>query len=92
MLNKILVHSTRKLLAITAAKLTKDAYLQSLGAALAHLALLGRNTDDRTQIAKYYQGLLDIVGLESCEGRLTAFMEGSTMAARYPTVEVQWQD
>ncbi|OGX87985.1 DUF4844 domain-containing protein [Hymenobacter glacialis] len=82
MLNKILVQSTREFLAITAAKPTKDAYLQGLDAGLARLAPLVPNTDDRAQVAEHFQDLLDIVGLKSSEGRLTAFMEGSTMAAR----------
>ncbi|OGX82566.1 hypothetical protein BEN47_04055 [Hymenobacter lapidarius] len=81
-LNQILVQSTREFLAITAGKPTKDAYLQSLDAGLARLAPLVPHTDDRAQVAEHYQDLLDIVGLESSEGRLTAFMEGSTMAAR----------
>ena len=29
----------------------------------------------RQQVAEYYQDLLDIVGLDSSEGRLTAFVE-----------------
>ncbi len=81
-LNKILVQSTREFMAITAANPTKDAYLKSLDAGLARLAPLVPNTDDRAQVAEHYQDLLDIVGMDSSEGRLTAFMEGSTMAAR----------
>ena len=81
-LNKILVQSTKEFLAITASKPTKDAYLQSLDAGLARLAPLVPHTEDRAQVAEYYQDLLDIVGLESSEGRLTAFMEGSSMATR----------
>lgn len=81
-LNKILVQSTKEFLSITSGKPTKEAYLQALDAGLARLAPLTPHTDDRAQVAEYYQDLLDIVGLESSEGRLNAFVEGSSMASR----------
>jgi len=52
--------------------------LQSLDAGLVRLMPLVPQVEDRQQVAEYYQDLLDIVGLDSSEGRLTAFVEGNT--------------
>ena len=78
MLNTILVQSAKDFLAITAQKPTREAYLQSLDAGLVRLMPLVPQVEDRQQVAEYYQDLLDIVGLDSSEGRLTAFVEGNT--------------
>ncbi|HEX8506123.1 MAG TPA: DUF4844 domain-containing protein [Hymenobacter sp.] len=79
-LNKILVQSTKDFLAITARKPTKEAYFQSLDESLTRLSALVTQAEDREQVAEYFQDLLDIVGLESSEGRLNAFVEGSSVA------------
>ena len=78
MLNTILVQSATDFLAITAQKPTREAYLQSLDAGLVRPMPLVPQVEDRQQVAEYYQDLLDIVGLDSSEGRLTAFVEGNT--------------
>ncbi len=77
MLNTILVQSATDFLAITARKPTKEAYLRSVDAGLSRLLPLVAQSEDRQQVAEYYQDLLDIVGLDSSEGRLTAFVEGN---------------
>lgn len=79
-LNKILVQSTRDFLAITAHKPTKEAYFQSVDESLTRLSTLVTQVEDREQVAEYFQDLLDIVGLESSEGRLNAFVKGSSVA------------
>lgn len=58
---------------VAAAEPTKEAFLASIDAGLARLAPLTRTTNDRQLVAEFYQALMDIVGLDSSEGRLTAF-------------------
>jgi len=76
LLNGILVQSAKDFLAITHGKSTKEAYSKSLELGLEHLKSLATKKEDREQVAEYFQDLLDIVGLESSEGRLMAFVEG----------------
>ena len=75
MLNRILVKSTSEFLVITARKPTREAYLKCLDDNLSRISPLVPETKDREQVAEYFQDLMDIVGLESSEGRLTAFVE-----------------
>ena len=75
-LNRILVQSANDFLSITHGQPTKEAYYKSLESGLIRLKSLTPNQQDREQVAEYYQDLLDIVGLESSEGRLMAFVEG----------------
>ena len=77
-LNRILLQSTADFLAIAGQQPTKEAYLQSLDQGLTRLTPLVPKLEDRQQLATYYQDLLEIVGLESSEGRLTAFVERGT--------------
>lgn len=76
MLNRLLVQSAVDFLAITTRNPTKDAYLRSLDLGLTRIVPLVPKAQDREQVAEYFQDLLDIVGLDSSEGRLTAFVEG----------------
>ncbi|MBF9222853.1 DUF4844 domain-containing protein [Hymenobacter ruricola] len=78
--NKVLVQSTTEFVAITKGTPTKEAYYASLDAGLAKLAPLARLPEDRQHVAAYYQDLLDIVGLDSSEGRLNAFVEAAPPA------------
>ena len=84
MLNRILVQSATDFLLITTRRPTREAYLSSLDAGLSRLAPLVSHPDDRAQVAEYYQDLLDIVGLESSEGRLTAFVESGPAQPQAP--------
>ncbi|SFQ76552.1 protein of unknown function [Hymenobacter arizonensis] len=81
-LNRILVESTNEFLAITSTNPTKEAYLQSLDASLNQLHPLVKKVEERQDLAVYYQDLLEIVGLESSEGLLSAFVEKKPVAAR----------
>ncbi|WP_201982701.1 DUF4844 domain-containing protein [Hymenobacter rubidus] len=74
-LNKILAQSASEFLTISSRRPTKEAYFKSVDAGLAKLSPQLPQLEDRQQVAEYYQDLLDIVGLESSEGRLTAFVE-----------------
>lgn len=73
-LNRVLLQSATEFLLITTRQPTKEAYLQSVDQGLAQIAPLAPKAADRQQLAEYYQDLLDIVGLESSEGRLAAFV------------------
>ena len=50
--------------------------MRTLELGLTRLVPLVPKVRDREQVAEYFQDLLDIVGLNSSEGRLTAFVEG----------------
>ena len=71
--NRLLVLAADDFLRITTNKPTKEAYLACLDRDLVRLAPLTNNTQDRQQIAQFFQELMEIVGLPSSEGRLTAF-------------------
>lgn len=75
-LNRYLVISADDFLRVTKERPTKEAYLKCLDAGLARVAPLTATTTDRQQVAEYFQELMEIVGLESSEGRLMAFVEG----------------
>ena len=73
-INRLLVISTDDFLHVTTAgKPTKEAYLQCIDRDLALLYPLMTNMQDRWQVAEFFQELMEIVGLPSSEGRLTAF-------------------
>lgn len=76
-LNHILVASANEFLAIANSRPTREAYLQSVDTGLSRLVPLVPALEDRQALAEYYQDLLDIVGIASSEGRLTAFVEGA---------------
>jgi hypothetical protein len=73
-LNRYLVISTNDFLQVTNSAPTKEAYLQCIDKGLARLAPLTTNVQDRQQVAEYFQELMEIVGLESSEGKLAAFV------------------
>lgn len=54
-------------------KPTQEAYITCLDAGLARLAPLTTTPQDRQQVAEYFQELMEIVGMKSSEGRLSAF-------------------
>ena len=78
--NRILVQSATDFLAITNGQPTKEAYYQSVESGLARILPLVPKLEDRQQVAEYYQDLLDIVGLETSEGRLMAFVDATPPA------------
>ncbi|MFD2722106.1 DUF4844 domain-containing protein [Hymenobacter monticola] len=81
MTNRMLAQSTSDFLALaTRTNPTKEAFLQSLDAGLSRINPLMKTLEDRQQTASFYQDLLDLVGIESSEGRLTAFVEAEATA------------
>ncbi|GAB2852686.1 DUF4844 domain-containing protein [Hymenobacter ruber] len=73
-LNRYLVISADDFLRVTKEQPTKEAYLKCLDNGLARVAPLTETATDRQQVAEYFQELMEIVGLESSEGRLDAFV------------------
>ena len=73
-LNRYLVISADDFLRVAASGPTKAAYLKCLEAGLVRVAPFTIGSKDREQVAAYYQELMEIVGLESSEGRLAAFV------------------
>jgi hypothetical protein len=74
-LNRYLVISADEFLRVTTSEPTKEAYLKCLDAGLARLDPLATTADDRLQVAEYFQELMEIVGLDTSEGRLAAFVK-----------------
>jgi hypothetical protein len=73
-LNRYLVISADEFVRITASEPSKEAYLKSIEVGLARLEPLTTSVEDRQQVAEYFQELMEIVGLESSEGLLAAFV------------------
>ena len=76
-LNRVLVDASAEFLRLASHNPTREGYFKALDASLARLNALATEAEDRQQLAEYFQDVLDIVGLESSDGRLTAFVEGS---------------
>lgn len=72
-LNRWLVVAADEFARVAANSPTKEAYLRCIDRGLASLAPLTHSAEERKQVAQYYQELMEIVGLESSEGRLDAF-------------------
>lgn len=81
-LNRYLVISADDFLRVTKEQPTKEAYLKCLDNGLVRVAPLAASATDRQQVAEYFQDLMEIVGLESSEGRLVAFVGSADKAAR----------
>lgn len=75
-LNRVLVESAAEFLRLASNNPTREGYFQTLDASLARLNSLVTQAKDRQQLAEYFEDVLDIVGLESSEGRLIAFVDG----------------
>ena len=76
-LNRCLVISVEEFMRVAGGQPTREAYLQCLDAGLARVGPLTNGLEDRQQVAQYYQDLMEIVGLDSSEGRLNAFANPS---------------
>ena len=81
--NRVLVQSTTDFLARAGrTNPTREAFLQSLDEGLVRISPLMKTLEDRQQVAEYYEDLLDIVGIESSEGRLSTFVEAEAIAKK----------
>ena len=76
-LNRVLVESAAEFLRLASHNPTREGYFKTLDAGLARLEVLAVEAEERQQVAEYFQDMLDIVGMESSEGRLTAFVDGA---------------
>ncbi len=76
-LNRVLVESATEFLRQASNNPTREGYFKTLDAGLTRLESLAVEAGDRQQVAEYFQDVLDIVGLKSSEGRLTAFVDGA---------------
>ncbi len=81
-LNRYLVISADDFLRVAMNAPTKEAYLKCLDKGLARIAPFATSPEDRTQVAQYYEELLEIVGLESSGGRLASFTKQPDAQAR----------
>ena len=77
-LNRVLVESAAEFLRQASNSPTREGYFKTLDASLARMETLAIEAEERQQVAEYFQDVLDIIGLESSEGRLTAFVNGAT--------------
>ena len=77
-LNRLLVISADEFVRAARNAPSKEAYLNCIDTGLTRLAPLATTVQDRQQIAEYFQELMEIVGLESSEGRLDAFVAQAT--------------
>ncbi|MDO7845184.1 DUF4844 domain-containing protein [Hymenobacter sp. M29] len=83
MTSRVLAQSTSDFLALASrTNPTKEAFLQSLDAGLSRINPMMKTLEDRQQVASFYQDLLDLVGIESSEGRLTTFVEAEATAKK----------
>ncbi|MDB5236539.1 MAG: hypothetical protein JWR44_3532 [Hymenobacter sp.] len=73
-LNRYLVISADEFLRVASAGPTKEAYLRCIEIGLARVEPLTNGPEDRKQVAEYFQDLMEIVGLDSSDGRLSAFV------------------
>jgi hypothetical protein len=76
-LNRVLVEASAEFLRLASHSPTREDYFKTLDASLARLNKLAPAAEDRQQLAEYFQDVLDIVGLESSDGRLMAFVEAA---------------
>ena len=79
-LNRLLVIAAFDFVQITRHAPSRDAYMQAMDRGLERFDLLMVMPGDRCQVAEFYVDLMDIVGVDSSDGRLDAFV------ARQPTM------
>ena len=77
-LNRLLVIAAFDFVQITRNAPSRDAYLQAMDQGLERLEPLITQPEERKQIAEFYIDLMDIVGIDSSDGRLDAFVARPT--------------
>ena len=73
-LNRLLVIAAFDFVQITRDAPSREAYLQAMDQGLERFELLVTHAEERHQIAEFYVDLMDIVGIDSSDGRLDAFV------------------
>ena len=72
-INRLLVIAAFDFVQITRNAPSREAYLESMDQHLAQLEPLMALTEDRVQVAEFYDELLEMVGVASTDGRLDEF-------------------
>ena len=72
--SRLLVQSADEFAWVAAGKPTREAYLRCIDEGLARVAPYTKTAQDRQQVTEFYLDLMDIVGLETSEGRLNDFV------------------
>ncbi|GAA4051475.1 hypothetical protein GCM10022409_42840 [Hymenobacter glaciei] len=73
-INRLLVQSADEFAWVAAGRPTREAYLRCIDEGLARLSPYTRTAQDRQVVAEFYLDLMNIVGLETSEGRLNGFV------------------
>jgi hypothetical protein len=82
-LNRLLVMAAFDFVQITRTAPGRETYLQAMDNGLVRFDPLMVTPDDRREIAEFYVDLMDIVGIDSSDGRLNAFV------TRPPATEIK---
>ncbi|GAB3740336.1 hypothetical protein GCM10027594_20320 [Hymenobacter agri] len=80
-LNRLLVIAAFDFVQITRNAPGREAYLQAMDRGLERFDPLMTTPEDRRQVAEFYIDLMDIVGIDSSDGRLDAFVARPAAAA-----------
>ena len=73
-INRLLVQSADEFAWVAAGRPTREAYLRCIDEGLARISPYTKTAQDRQVVAEFYLDLMDIVGLETSEGRLNGFV------------------
>ena len=73
-LNRLLVIAAFDFVQITRNAPGRDAYMQAMDRGLERFDPLVTTSEERHQVAEFYIDLMDIVGIDSSDGRLDAFV------------------
>ena len=73
-INRLLVQSADEFAWVAAGRPTREAYLRCIDEGLARITPYTRTAQDRQIVSEFYLDLMDIVGLETSEGRLNGFV------------------
>lgn len=73
-ISRLLVQSADEFAWVAAGRPTREAYLRCIDEGLARLTPYTKTAQERQVVAEFYLDLMDIVGLETSEGRLNGFV------------------
>ena len=73
-LNRLLVLAAFDFVQVTRSAPSRDAYMQAIDRGLQRFAPLMITLGNRREVADFYVDLMDIVGVDSSDGRLDAFV------------------
>ena len=73
-INRLMVQSADEFAWVAAGRPTREAYLRCIDEGLARISPYTKTAQDRQVVTEFYLDLMDIVGLETSEGRLNEFV------------------